>query len=52
MVHEASYRKYWVTWVILLALTLAMIGAGKMGLPQANDPESRDDRLDVHAFEI
>ncbi|MFQ5740841.1 MAG: cytochrome C oxidase subunit IV family protein [Acidobacteriota bacterium] len=34
-VPQASYRVYWFTWVVLLALTLGMLVTGYLPLPKA-----------------
>ena len=33
--HEVGYGIYWVTWVVLLALTLLMLVTGYVSLPKA-----------------
>ena len=32
--HEKPYRVYWVTWAILLVITVSMLGAELMHLPR------------------
>jgi caa(3)-type oxidase subunit IV len=32
--HRSPYRIYWITWVILLVITVAMLGAEKVHMPR------------------
>ena len=32
--HRSPYRIYWITWVILLVITVAMLGAEELHMPR------------------